>query len=397
MHANQLQLEQSIQTIAASIEPTSTEVISWDEARGRILGEVIAADRDNPAIDVSAMDGYALRLCDCKEDPIPIAGTIAAGQAPRSLPEGHAMQVFTGAPVPPEAECVLRREDTEESKATIRIRPSIRSPQFGENIRRQGENCKEGALILEPGTMATPSSMAALATFGYPDLEVYRKVRLVILNTGDEIQSISDPVEPWQIRDSNGPCLEYFLKSLPFVDVVSRVRVRDDLRSTITLLKAWIPEFDAIILTGGVSMGDSDHVPEAIISAGGKIVFHKIPIRPGKPVLGALGPQGQLIMGLPGNPVSVMVTARRILAPLLQKLAGASNWYMPPTAVELINADTKTLPLVWFRLVRLVSPGRAELLPTHGSGDITSLACSDGFVEIPPESSGPGPWPFYGW
>ena len=391
------ELQFAFDRLAQAVETVSHESIEWNSARGRFLFEEVAADRPSPAIDVSAMDGYAVRIDDIGTDALPVAGTIAAGKPNQSLPIGHAMKVFTGAAVPSEADCVVRREDTEESLDQVRFLGTMRSPCVGENIRRTGENSSEGTTVLEIGTKLTPASMSAIASFGYPEFDVHRKVRIVILNTGDEIRGINEPVEDWQIRDSNGPCLEWLFNAEPFLEVVARIRIHDDLRSIETLLKQWIPEFDAIIVTGGVSMGDSDHVPSAIQNAGGTVVFHKIPIRPGKPMLGAVGPQGQLILGLPGNPVSVLVTGKRFALPLLRKMGGDRNWDQPMPSARLIESDNRTLPLVWYRLVRIISPGMAQLVETRGSGDIASLAQSDGFIEIPPNQSGEGPWPFFAW
>jgi molybdopterin biosynthesis enzyme len=153
---------------------------------------------------------------------------------------------------------------------------------------------------------------------------------------------------------------------------------------------------DALLITGGVSMGDTDHVPQSIRDAGGRIAFHRIPIRPGKPMLGAIGPRGQLILGLPGNPVSVAVTFRRYGFPLLQWLAGVDREPWVPT-VEIENPDGKTLDLVWFRLVRRTGDGVVALLTNRGSGDIAALGMSDGFVEIPPGANSQGLRRYFDW
>ncbi len=389
--------QSAFSSLSDCIEAVSHEAIEWKESRGRILFEDIVSDRPSPPIDVSAMDGYAIRLSDIGNEPIGVAGTIFAGQPVQPLPLGQAMRVFTGAPVPKEAECVLRREDTEELSNAIRVKSNMAFPNQGENIRKQGENAEQGQTVLQIGSRVTPSAMSAMATFGYPEVDVHRRIRIIIVNTGDELRNIHETVEDWQIRDSNGPCLEMLLANDPTFDLVARVRLPDDLASLRRVLAQWIPEFDAILLTGGVSMGDSDFVPKAIEQAGGRIIFHKIPIRPGKPILGACGPQGQLILGLPGNPVSVLVTARRLGIPLLRKLAGSRDWESHPSLMKIANPDEKTIGLVWFRLVRKIGPGVAELLDSRGSGDIASLSQSDGFVEIPPNEHGPGPWPYYEW
>ncbi len=154
---------------------------------------------------------------------------------------------------------------------------------------------------------------------------------------------------------------------------------------------------DAVVLTGGVSMGDYDHVPAAVEAVGGRTVFHKLALRPGKPMLGAVGPRGQAILGLPGNPVSVMVTVRRLGIAALRRLAGFAKVDPPLPMVSLQEASTKPLHLWWYRPVRLLADGKAELVHSMGSGDLVSAARSDGFIELPPHAQGEGPWPFYTW
>jgi molybdopterin molybdotransferase len=144
-------------------------------------------------------------------------------------------------------------------------------------------------------------------------------------------------------------------------------------------------------------MGDTDHVPKAIVDCGGRIVFHRIPIRPGKPLLGAVGPEGQLVMGLPGNPVSVAVTFRRYALEALRHVAGVQSSVHPAHSVPVSCNDKKTLDLLWFRIVKLDANGTAVILPNQGSGDIASLGNSDGFVEIPPGVEASGRFPFYAW
>jgi len=152
-----------------------------------------------------------------------------------------------------------------------------------------------------------------------------------------------------------------------------------------------------VLLTGGVSAGQYDFVPGVVAALGAKTVFHRLPLRPGGPILGAVGPDGQAILGLPGNPVSVLVTARRLARTVLRHLAGFACASCPVPVVRVTNDDGRTLNLWWYRLVRLTGPGVAELVPAQGSGDVVALARSDGFVEIPPNASGAGPWPYYGW
>jgi len=221
-------------------------------------------------------------------------------------------------------------------------------------------------------------------------------VRIAILNTGDELVDPGTVLQDWQIRDSNGPLLAAMLSG-NFWAQARRSRVPDDPAKIRIALSQALDESDAVILTGGVSMGDTDHVPQAVVDCGGEILFHRIAIRPGKPLLGGVGPRGQLVMGLPGNPVSVAVTFRRYALGLLQTLAGLRGTRETALSVSVDSDDSKTLPLLWFRLVKLADQGIASILPSQGSGDLVSLAKSDGFIEVPPGAKSKGAFPFFPW
>jgi molybdopterin molybdotransferase len=385
----------AIGKLAERLNPIAIERIPLAQAMGRVLAEALRADRDSPALDVSAMDGYAIRINDNQNLPLPVQTTVPAGAPPVHLEPGSAIRIFTGAPVPAEAECVVRREDTEESDSSVIIRVPASELQLGQHIRRRGENIRRGDTVIPAGKLMDASTIAAVASFGESHIAVRRKLRVAILNTGDELVQPGEPVADWQIRDSNGPTLQAWLGQLPWVEIVSRSRVEDRFDSVLGELRSKHADCDAIILTGGVSMGDTDFVPAAIQQLGGEIAFHRLPIRPGRPVLGA-SLEGKLLLGLPGNPVSVAVTARVFGLPLLKALAGSSTSELRPL-VQLQAADEKRIDLIWYRLVTIAADGRVCLSQTQGSGDVVSLAQSDGFVELPPGRSGTGPWPLTMW
>ncbi len=386
----------AIESLAERLQTVGVESCSTEQAFGRVLSEPLLADRDSPAIDVSAMDGYAIRLSDLLGEPLPVLAIAAAGSAPQSLTPGTAVQIFTGAAVPPEADCVIRREDTLELPGRVKIEVPVESLQRGQSIRRRGENTRAGDVVLPEGTVLNAPAVGAVATFGRAQVSVRRRVRVVVLNTGDELANIGAEVQPWQIRDSNGPLLEAWLRQFAWIDFVCRKHVGDTLELVQSAIETHLAEADAILLTGGVSMGDTDFVPEAIAKLGGEVAFHRLPIRPGRPVLGAcLG--GKLLLGLPGNPVSVAVTSRVIGLPLLRKLAGITPTEEPLERCELAEADEKTLSLVWFRLVKIDRNSTVKLIGSQGSGDLVSLSLSHGFVEIPVGGSGNGPWLVRWW
>lgn len=386
----------SIERLSDLLQTVETESISIDQIVGRVLASPLRADRPSPALDVSAMDGYALRIEDASTGSIPVADTTCAGSEPVDLPSGSAVRVFTGAAVPAGTDCVIKREDTIESETSIQLSIAIDSLRRDLNVRRQGENTPQGAEILPTGTLIDPAAIAAVASFGNRESKVFRKLRVAILNTGDELAYPGEYVEDWQIRDSNGPTLEAWLSGLPYIELTSRLHVGDTLESVEVAISNALSDNDAILLTGGVSMGDTDYVPKAIENLGGQTVFHRLPIRPGRPVLGAQR-NGKLLLGLPGNPVSVAVTSRVIGAPLLRKLAGITPSSLPRSTAMIADADDKQLHLMWYRLVNLDTDDKFRFAKSLGSGDLVSLSRSYGFVEIPIGASGEGPWPLYSW
>lgn len=389
--------DDALNALCQRLRPVALEVVPFGQAGGRVLAAPAPADRDSPPCDVSAMDGYAVRLVDLARPVLEVAGEAAVGQSPPRLPPGKTLRIFTGAPVPPEAEAVIRREDVREEGPRIVLGSFHRPPVVGLYIRRRGENLRADEAVLPAGPLVTPAVVAALASFGATSVSVRRKVRVGIISTGSELVAPHAPPQPWQIRDSNGPGLAALLAARAWLDVRPPVRVSDDYEALRRLLADSVAACDAVLLTGGVSAGQYDFVPDVVTAIGGETILHRLPIRPGAPILGAVGPQGQAILGLPGNPVSVMITARRFGGTVLRHLAGLAGPCPWAPVVRLSNPDDQTLKMWRFRLVRRTAVGLAELVPTRGSGDVVSLGRSDGFVEVPPEMAGAGPWAFYSW
>ncbi len=391
------QITTALSRLLDGLDPVSIESVSILECAGRVLAEPLFADRDSPPMDVSAMDGFAIRLADMQGEPLKIIGVAAAGSPPVDLLPRTAVQIFTGGPVPSAAEAVVRREDAEIQNDHVVIRVQPTELRFGLNIRRRAENTRAGHELLAKGTLLSPVAMSAMATFGKSQVSVYSRVRVSILNTGDELVAPGEPAEAWQIRDSNGLVLEAMLRQESWIDIINRQSVGDQMPKLVEALNGQLAISDTVLLTGGVSMGDYDYVPEAILQCGGRIVFHKLPIRPGRPILGAVGPNGQLIIGLPGNPVSVAITAHRYALVLIRKLGGLAEEPTHPFTIRLKNPDAKLLDLIRYRLVKLDNQGQGELLDARGSGDLVSLAFSDGFIEVPAGQHGAGPWKYYPW
>lgn len=383
--------EAKVARLIERLATTGTQRIDLSEAAGRVLAEPVRADRDSPACDVSAMDGYALRLSNAGTDALPISGEVVMGRPPEDLPPGHAMKVFTGGAVPVGAEVVVRREYVGEYPGTIVLHPETSDllAGVGTNIRRRGENVKAGDIVVEPGKAIDAADVTAMATFGASELAVHARVRVGILTTGNELRRVDETPGDGEIRDSNGPALHALLAGFPWIECVATDHARDDADALRETLGDLFERCDAIFLTGGVSMGDHDHVPDVVRGLGCETIFHKLPIRPGKPLLGAVGPAGKTVFGLPGNPVSVITTARRFALPALVRQAGFTADPAPPVRVTLCDPDEKTIPLWWYRPVRHVDPGGVELVTSRGSGDVAAAARSDGFIEQPPDTPAP--------
>lgn len=376
-----------------------TEVVALKDADARVLAFEIRSDRPSPPCSVSAMDGYVLRQTDLKPGRINSAGEIRIGEAPPALPAGMTMRIFTGSPVPKKGEIVIKREDVEEYDDSIIIPEAVAtSSRQGDNIRFQGENLNANEIVIPQGFPVSMPVAGALAGFGYLSVRSFERLRVAILTTGDELRSVEvADIDPWQIRNSNGPALFNFLNRIAWIDLTTCKSVPDHYDQTLRTIRETLDDNDAVILTGGVSMGDHDYVPDAVTEAGGRTVFHKIPVRPGKPMLAAVGPQGQVIAGLPGNPVSVMVALRRTTIPALRKHAGFTQPEPPRTVVSLTQPLEKSLNLWWYRPVRFLDTGLAEIANIKGSGDFAATARSDGFVEIKPNETHVGPWPYWSW
>jgi molybdopterin molybdotransferase len=297
--------------------------------------------------------------------------------------------------VPPGTEAIIAREQLREGDARISV-PSDLVVRPGQHIRRAGENAAAGTILATEGTPITAPVLAAIGACGMITVSVYKQVRVGLLVTGGEVRRTDEAPAPWCLRDANGPALTGLLAPLPWATVAPIVQVADEPAALATDMAALLAECDALLVTGGVSAGDYDYVPETIRRLGHRTVFHHLAIRPGKPVLGALTADGRPILALPGNPVSAMVTARLLALPALAWRAGRRG----SVAAELVSVtDDTTAParLTWYPLVRVTAPGQAEVVNGMGSGDWVAAAASDGFIEVPPGAAASGLRRLYRW
>ena len=384
--------------LSEKLNPVATESLDSSH-QGRVLASSVIADRDSPAADVSAMDGYAIRMTQVSQTTtLPILGESAAGSAAPEMPSDGVLRIFTGAIVPRGCDAVIKREDTEDLGSEVRLTLDPTAISIGQHIRRAGENASKGSTVLQPGIEINGAHKATMANFGCSRINSYRPVRVTVLTTGDEVGNFQQEAPmPWQLRNSNREAIATLLAARNWISISSVEHCIDDQKQLQETLADCLNTSDAILMTGGVSMGDYDYVPDVIKDLGGDIVFHGLPIRPGKPVLGAATNDGKLLLGLPGNPVSATIGCQRLGIPLLAYMAGKRDWLPKAPVVQVENSGNKSIPLTWLRLVKLVENGVAEPVITQGSGDLVSLGNSDGFVEVPPQQNGKGPWPFHAW
>jgi molybdopterin molybdotransferase len=386
----------SLMRLADRLAPVPESVVPLNDAGGRVLATDVLADRDHPPVDVSAVDGYALRMAQAGVGRKSIVAESRIGAAAPQMPGDGVVKIATGAPVPQGAEAVVRREEVREELSFIEIaRPLSLKPD--QDIRRCGTNIRAGERVLTAGVLLGPSQMAALAAMGFAQVRVRRPVRVAMIVTGDELVEIDRDPQPYQIRESHSPAVRCALGANRWIDLVNTTVVRDDFALIVAKLAEDLAGCDAVLLSGGVSMGDRDFVPDAVRQIGGEIVFHGLALRPGRPTLGAVGPRGQAVIGLPGNPLSVLVTVRRLAAIALRKLAGMAEIDPPAPRVSLTGTATVHREFRLFPPAVLTAEGSARIVPAKNSGDLIAAAQTDGFVEIPPGDSAPSLVSFYSW
>ena len=299
---------------AAPLEP---ERVPLDEALGRVLADDVAAREDLPPFDSSAMDGYAVRAGPAAE--LAVAGESRAGRpADRPLAAGEAIRISTGAQVPEGADAVVPIERVEEREGSVRVPETMP----GANVRRSGEDLRRGDLAIRAGTPLGPAELGVLAAMGLPEAPCRRRARVAIVVTGDELVEPGRPLGPGQIRNSNQVAVAAQAERAG-AEVVQRRTVRDEPALTRRALAEALEAADVVCVSGGVSVGAHDHVRPALSELGAREIFWGVRLKPGKPTwFGRTG--DALVFGLPGNPVSAMVTFHLFARPALRRLAGAA-------------------------------------------------------------------------
>jgi molybdopterin molybdotransferase len=366
-----------------------SETISHGQSLGRTLAQDIIAPLNLPPFDNSAMDGYAVRAADVQdatpENPVRlrVLETTAAGAFPEySIESGTCARIMTGAPIPRGCDAVVMREETREAKNKVEILSSAKTSQ---NIRRAGSDVEEGEVVLYHGDLVRAAEWGMLASLGCAQMEVGRQPRVGIIVTGDELVAMDAPLQPGQIRDSNSFTLRALVDECGAV--VEEIRhVRDEVQVLKNALNELSQSCDAIVSSGGVSMGDFDPVRDVLLP---KAHFWKIAMKPGKPVLFATWTQGEYslpVWGLPGNPVSVMVSFEQFVRPALLKMQGRRALNRPQLQVR-IESDLRS-PQGKVEFARaLVMPhenGWHAILPgDQGSGRLSTMIRANALLVIP--------------
>lgn len=380
---NMLTADEALSHLLAGVRPMAEiELVPTAEALGRVLAEHQVSAIDVPPLDNSAMDGYAISLADNSAAPLRlrVAQRIPAGRTGQPLTAGTAARIFTGAPVPPGCDAVVMQEDCTLEGETVII---SKLPKLGQNIRRAGEDIAAGAEVLPAGIRLRPQDIGLAASVGLARLPVYRRLRVATFFTGDEIVMPGQPLRPGQIYNSNRFVLTGLLQRLG-CDIVDLGIVPDDLGATVRVLREAAGKADLVITSGGVSVGEEDHVKAAVESVG-KLELWRVAIKPGKPL--AFGDAGGVpFIGLPGNPVSAFVTFCLFVRPFI--LASQGVLATEPQALP-IRADFDWLrpdKRREFLRVRLAPAADgiavAQLFPNQGSGVLTSTVWADGLVEV---------------
>lgn len=379
------------------------ERVELGRSNGRVLGKPLVADQDQPPFPRSTRDGFACRAAEASAHlSLAVAGTTRAGEAPAAeLPHGCAWEIMTGAPVPPGADAVMMLEHVKAERDHVQLAAN-RSVDAGENIVAQGAQARKGEVLLQAGTPISAAQVALAASCGKAMIEVYRRPRVAILTTGDEIVSVKSVPGPGQIRNSNGPMLASMVANAGGEAWVLPTAL--DIPEVLDGALAQAAEADLLLITGGVSAGKFDLVEPALARAGAHFHFTGVRMQPGKPlVFGEMGGKKDAVralpfFGLPGNPVSTAVTFLLFAVPVLTALAGVQE-AGPRFALARLDPEVRSQAkpgLTRFLPAKCTFGAMGQLpevslVPSQGSGDMGAMALCNCFLVVPEEPHSPEP------
>ncbi len=385
-----LSVEEARERVLAAFRPLPPERVPLLETLGRVLAEDLYAEMDIPPLANSAMDGYAVRAADTAgagpDHPVRlrIVHDLAAGYTTDvPVTEGCAIRIMTGAPIPPGADAVVRFEETERDGAWVRV---LKAVAVGENVRQAGEDVRRGALILPRGTEIRPPEVGMMAALGHKEVQVHRRPRVAILATGDEVIEVDAPWQPGKIRNANSYANAAQVLRCGGVPILLGI-ARDDVAELTARIRAGLEQgADLLLTSGGVSVGDFDVVKE-VLAAEGEVAFWRVRMKPGKPLaFGHIG--GVPLLGLPGNPVSAMVSFELFARPAILKMLGKRRLERPVVEARLLDPIPHKDHRRHYLRVMVERRGEeyvARLTGDQGSGILLSMVRAQGLAIIPEE------------
>ena len=394
-----IELDDARSAVLDHVEPLPATKAALESALGCVLAMPVCTTLDLPSFDNSAVDGFGVQVDDVAEASehapirLELAATVRAGDDISSvaLPNGKALKIMTGAPVPAEVEAVIMREYCREENECVHIQRSVKP---GENIRRKGEEFQHGQQVLDAESRVTPAVVGLLATIGLTEVEVHGKPRVAVLVTGDELVKPGTALKPGQIYESNSFALAAILREIG-IDDVQLLHLRDE-RDVITEgIRESLDDSDVLITVGGVSVGDFDYVKQAMADLGVEQIFWKINMKPGKPnfvgVYRKKSGANTLVFGLPGNPVSAQVSFHHLVRPAILKMMGEANVERQVLLAELA-ADIQHKPgrREFLRGVLEMKRGHPVVRPVSGQGSHMQggLAKANCLIDVPADCPG---------
>lgn len=381
-------LDEALAEILGSFAALSDhEEVPLAEALGRVLAVGLDARVDQPAADTSAMDGWAVRFGSTEIWRVAPGEARAGGPPVGALGEGMALRIFTGAVLPEGADTVVLQEDTERDGDTLRFSDP---PQLGRHVRHRASDVAVGDRLLDAGGTLTPGAIALLASQGHPQVLVTRRPRVAIIPTGDELKAPDEATEPGAIVDSNGPMLEALVRQAGALPD-RRPAVGDDPDALARAFAAALADTDLLLTTGGVSVGDHDHVKPALEAAGVSLSVWKVAVKPGKPLAFGRHASGTPVLGLPGNPVSALATFTVFAGPAIRRLLGDPRPAPARVRARLTGPIRHRPGRTELSRATLRREGEEWVVTPHGnqgSGALVAIGQSNALVVVPAESTG---------
>lgn len=376
-------VEQAEHIIQNQVRDYKTEQVPFDQATGRVLAEDILADRDMPPFNRVTMDGIAINFTSYANGnrTFHIAGTQAAGDKPLIIPgDGYCIEIMTGAVLPEWADTIIRYEDVLITGNTAEV--LVDTVRQGQNIHFKGKDKQQGDVVAAKGKVIGPAIISIITSVGKTRVLVKNLPRVVIISSGDELVDVHETPEPYQIRKSNSHTVKAVLQRHGLqADIL---HIADDPQVTGNTISQCLAGYDVLLLSGGISMGKFDYIPQALEQAGVRKLFHKVKQRPGKPFWFGADAKGALVFAFPGNPVATFMCLHRYFLPWLRAAMGL---YEHPVYAMLSEDFYFEPDLQYFLQVKTIYAHDARLIASplagNGSGDFANLADTDAFLELP--------------